>query len=348
MLNAELKKRNLPTLKSKEEMLSEIITTEYGALPPKPDKIECIEKTSPTSSFCCGSATLTPVECTCEIKGREFTFPFMASIPKSEGPHPFFVLINFRSYVPDLYLPAEEIIDNGFAVLSFDYNDVTLDKNEYESGLCGVLFKNGERKEYDCGKISMWAWAAQRILDWAETKPELDMSRAMVCGHSRLGKTALVAAATDNRFKLAYSNDSGCMGAAISRDKQGERKEVICRVFPHWFTPKFNSMSSDESLLPFDQHYLLSSISPRFVLVGSAVEDIWADPESEMLNCVASSPVFEKDGVKGFCHNNRYAKVGEKYFEGNIGYHLRRGVHYFGREDWHRLMEFAKLKFNIK
>ena len=346
MLANELKKRNIPEFKSKEEMLEIIIKEEYGNLPPVPDKITWEEIPSTISAFCSGKATLTTINCTCVIKGNSFTFPFKASVPKSPGPHPFFVLINFRPDVPDIYLPVEEIIDNGYAVLSFCYNDISLDKVEYESRLSGVLFKDGKREENDCGKISMWAWASHRILDWAETQNQLDMSRAMVCGHSRLGKTALLAAATDKRFALAYSNDSGCMGAAISRDKEGERKEVICRVFPHWFTEKFNARSTDESLLPFDQHYLLSSISPRFVLIGSASDDIWADPKSEMLNCVASSPVFEKDGVKGFCHQNRYAEIGEKYFEGNIGYHLRLGPHYFGRQDWLRLMEFAKLKLN--
>ena len=345
MLYTELKNRAIPPLKNKEKMLDTILKTQYGYIPPKPEKIEWIRSESLVSPFCTGHATITRVECNCEINGKPFTFPFMASIPTSEGPHPFFVFINFRPDVPDRYLPLEEIIDHGYAVLSVYYNDISLDKDEYESGLCGILFENGIRKPNDCGKLSMWAWASHRILDWAETIPELDMSRACVCGHSRLGKTALLAAATDKRFKLAYSNDSGCMGAAISRGKGGERKEPICRIFPHWFTPSFNEMSTDESLLPHDQHYLVSSISPRFVLIGSADEDWWADPQSEMLCCVASSPMFEQDGVTGFIHNNRYAEVDEKYFEGAIGYHLRRGPHYFGREDWLRLIEFTDKKF---
>lgn len=346
MLNRELKKRNLPPLKSKEEMIDIIVSEEYGVLPPAPDKISWEIIPSGIGSFCTGRASLDTVNCICEINGKSFTFPFKATIPNADGAHPFFVMINFRADVPDRYLPIEEIIENGYAVLSFCYEDISLDKNEFESGLAGVLYENGKRGENDCGKISMWAWAAQRVLDWAQTQPRLDMNRAMVCGHSRLGKTALLAAATDNRFALAYSNNSGCMGAAISRDKEGERKEVICRVFPHWFTEKFNARSTDESLLEFDQHYLVSSISPRYVLIGSASEDIWADPKSEMLNCVASSPAFENEGVKGFCHSDRYAEIGESFFEGNIGYHLRQGPHYFGRPDWLKLMEFAKFKLN--
>ena len=45
--------------------------------------------------------------------------------------------------------------------------------------------------------------------------------------------------------------------------------------------------------MPFDQHYLVASIAPRKVLIGSAALDKWADPLSEMLCCVAASDAFE-------------------------------------------------------
>ena len=186
MFTEELKKRNLPPLKSKAEMLEIMLSEEYGHLPPVPSKISWESFSLGIGTFCTGRATIQGINCKCEINGKEFVFPFKASIPNGNGPHPFFVMINFRPDVPDRYLPIEEIIENGYAVLSFCYEDISLDKNEFESGLSGVLYENGKRGENDCGKISMWAWASQRILDWAETQPQLDMSRAMVCGHSRL------------------------------------------------------------------------------------------------------------------------------------------------------------------
>ena len=94
--------------------------------------------------------------------------------------------------------------------------------------------------------------------------------------------------------------------------------------------------------MPFDQHYLVGSIAPRCVYIASAQTDTWADPVSEMLTCVAVSPVYEAYGKKGLVCENRTPTVGDVFHDGCVGYHLRKGTHYFGREDWLRLMEFVK------
>ena len=88
--------------------------------------------------------------------------------------------------------------------------------------------------------------------------------------------------------------------------------------------------------MPFDQHYLIASIAPRLVLVGSALEDEWADPVSEQLGCLAAAPAFDGD-----FQCDRIAQIGDAFLEGKVGYHLRKGSHYFSRTDWLRLMEFA-------
>ena len=232
------------------------------------------------------------------------------------------------------------MVDNGFAVFSFCYNDVTMDNGDFTDGLAGVLFENGQRKANDPGKIAMWAWAAHRVMDYAQTLGDvLDLECGIVCGHSRLGKTALLTGATDERFKFAYSNDSGCSGAAITRQKGGETVEKICNKFSYWFCENYLKYINNEDSMPFDQHYLLSSVAPRFACVGSASEDLWADPVSEMLNCVASSSAFKN----GFVYEDRLPEIGDHFFKGDIGYHLRKGLHYFSREDWLRLIEFVNI-----
>ena len=346
MLNEILRERNIPELKTREEMLDILQKEEYGYMPQKPDKITFNVTEEIVRNFCAGKAILNKVEITSYIGDKTFTFPVYVTIPKKEGKHPFFICINFRDSVPDRYIPSEELIDNGFAVLSFCYKDVTDDNDDFTDGLAGVLFKNGERKNDDCGKIAMWAWAAQRVMDYAETLESLDKDISIVCGHSRLGKTALLTGATDERFKLSYSNDSGCSGAAITRGKVGETVLDITKKFPFWFCKNYHKYADREADMPFEQHYLLASIAPRKVYVASAKNDIWADPNSEMLTCVATGDMYKKYGLSGFVCDDRLPKVGDAYHEGNIGYHLRDGEHYFSREDWLLLIKYINKHYN--
>lgn len=344
MLEQILTDRKVPALLSREEMLDVMQKEVYGYLPPKPDTLEWTVQDNYIDNFCAGKAAAQRVELTAKWGNKQFTFPFVAVIPTAPGPHPFFIHINFRPDVPDRYMPTEEIVDNGFAVLSFCYKDVTSDDNDFTNGLAGVLYENGQRGLHDAGKIAMWAWAAQRVMDYAQQESRLDKSCAIVCGHSRLGKTALFCGATDERFTFTYSNDSGCSGAAITRDKVGENVEVISSVFPFWFCLNYRRYAGREHEMPFDQHYLIASVAPRYAYVASAKEDSWADPDSEMLSCVAATPAYKALGLDGFICEDRLPEAGDRWHAGNIGYHLRPGLHYFGREDWNTVLDFIKSK----
>ncbi len=340
MITELLQERRLPALRSREEMLELLQREEYGYIPPIPEELSFRVEKNTILNFCAGKATCDKVTAEGTVAGKPFSFPFYVTLPTAEGKHPFFVHINFRPDVPDRYMPTEELVDNGFAVLSFGYKDVTSDDRDFENGLAATLYEGGRRAPTDAGKIAIWAWAAHRVLDYAETLSDrLDLTCAVVCGHSRLGKTALLAAATDTRFTHAYSNDSGCSGAAISRGKAGETPEAIYNVFPHWFCENFEKYGNREEEMPFDQHFLIASIAPRPVLVGSATEDDWADPISEMLSCLAASPAF----AKGLVFEDRMPTDADAYLEGDVGYHLRRGRHYFSRDDWARLIRFVGL-----
>ena len=339
-----LKERKLPRLTNKDEMLGILLCEEYGYLPQKPDSLcfEAEENTVP--NFCAGKAALNKVTAVCKIGEKSFSFPFYFTLPTAEGKHPFFVHINFRDCVPDRYMPTEELVDNGYAVLSFCYKDVTSDDGDLTNGLAGILYENGSRKASDAGKIAMGAWAAQRVMDYAVTRADvLDLNNCAVCGHSRLGKTALLASATDERFKFAYSNDSGCSGAALSRGCKGESVADILRVFPYWFCENYKKYASCVDTMPFDQHFLIASIAPRRVLIGSASKDFHADPVSEQLCCAAASEAFEN----GFVCGRFPAEVGDEFFGGDVGYHLREGLHYFSREDWNKLIKFMRIHKNV-
>ena len=331
--------RDIPKLLTKDEMVDILLREEYGYIPDAPESVEyIIEKVD--EKFCAGKAILKKIRFHVVYRGISFDFPVYYTCLKKRGTHPCFIHINFRDCVPDMYQPTEEIVDRGYAVLSFNYKDVSTDDGDFSDGLAAAIYPRGGRKENQCGKIGLWAWAAMRVMDFAVSLPELDKNKISVIGHSRLGKTALLAGALDERFYCAFSNDSGCSGAAISRSKQGETVEIINARFPYWFCENYKKYSNNEYSMPFDQHYLIACNYPHRVYVASAEEDIWADPESEYLACVAASEFYEKQGMVGFISVCESPKAGTTSGDGHIGYHCRSGIHFLGREDWNRYMDY--------
>ena len=207
-------------------------------------------------------------------------------------------------------------------------------------GVHAVIDADKPRTGESWGTISAWAWALSRALDYLETDGDIDSEKVAVMGHSRLGKTALWAGATDPRFALVISNDSGCSGAALSRRNVGESVEVINRSFPHWFCDNYKKYGADVQGLPFDQHELISLIAPRPVYVASASKDTWADPEGEFLSIVNASPVYALYGYKGL-EGEVFPPVNTPLSADRMGYHLREGKHDVVLYDWEQFVSFA-------
>ena len=342
MIKELLRERKLPEIpKDRNEILEVLQREEYGFLPPKPDEWHVEEIETIDERFPCG-ASEKRMRMTVKTGDREFSFPFITALHTDGKKRPFFIHDNFRSAAPDLYMPTEEILDNGFDILSFCYKDVTSDDNDFTNGIADIFVGAGERRPTQCGKIIMWAWAAMRIMDYAETLPGLDLNNGAIIGHSRLGKTALVTAMLDTRFKFAFSNNSGCSGDAITRGKIGEQVSDITKNFPFWFCPNYFKYAGKHDEMPFDQHFLVASIAPRYAYAGASLDDKWADPDSQYLNCAAASEYYENLGVDGFICDDRLPAPGDFYHDGHIGYHLRSGMHFLSRRDWQMFMEFFK------
>ena len=238
--------------------------------------------------------------------------------------------------------PVESLVSRGYGMATAYCGDVFPDRADGRSS--SALKSLGRPVEGtlppdEPGGIATWAWQLSRVLDWLITLPEVDPTRVIVVGHSRLGKTALWAGACDERFAMVVSNDSGCGGAALSRRNFGETVGAITSRFPHWFCPAFATYADRETELPCDQHTLLAMTAPRPLYVASAVDDRWADPRGEFLACVAAEPAWKLFGLDGL-GTREYPAIDTPVGH-SIGYHVRTGRHDLLPYDWQQFADFA-------
>ena len=238
--------------------------------------------------------------------------------------------------------PVEQMLARGYGMATAYCGDLFLDRPDGRpTSVLASLGRpvTGDLPPDEPGAIGAWAWGLCRILDWLVTLPEVDPTRVIAVGHSRLGKAALWAGACDERFAMVVSNESGCGGAALSKRNFGETVGVITRRFPHWFCPRFASFAGREADLPCDQHQLLALVAPRPLYVASAAEDLWADPRGEFLAAVAAGPAWKRLGSTDL--GTAECPPLDTPVGGAVGYHVRTGRHELIDYDWQRFADHA-------
>ena len=235
---------------------------------------------------------------------------------------------------------AENLIENGYGLATAYYGDLEPDhaagfKDGIRTSLANVLSVKPE----EWSAIGAWAWGLSRMLDYLETESLVNAKKVIVTGHSRLGKAALWAGASDTRFAAVISNNSGEGGAALARRNFGETTLRINNSFPHWFAPAFKKYNARPETLPVDQHMLLALIAPRPLYVASSKDDLWADPRGEFLSALNTEPVyalFKKTGLGITEMPGVDSPAGQ-----TVRYHIRTGKHDITTYDWEQYIKFA-------
>ncbi len=346
----------------------------YGFLPPAPKNLKArVERVEPR--YFDGKATKKEVTITFGPPKTPAIHLLLVVPNKRTGPAPVFVGLNFcgnhtlvkdrgvalpTAWMPD-HCPGvkdhkatdagrgkqvnvwalEDVVGRGYAVATFYCGDVAPDHPGFTDGIHPHYFKKGQTQPGpdEWGTIAAWAWGIHRAVDYLCTDRDVDSRRIAVIGHSRLGKTALVAAAFDERIAVAMPHQAGCGGTAPSRGKVGESVKQINDHFPHWFDAEFKKFNGRPERLPFDQNGLVALVAPRPVLFTCAVDDQWSNPAGQFEVLKAADPVYRFLGVGGL--EARTMPAPGKLIDSRLGYYIRPGKHSMGKADWKVFLDYA-------
>ena len=225
--------------------------------------------------------------------------------------------------------PIQTILDKGYSIAVIFPSSVFPDR---VSSL--PLYKKAPDTSARWGAIGAWAWQFSLLSKHLDNDGRF--SNTIAYGHSRYGKSALVAAAFNDTIDAAIAHQSGTGGASLSKDKPGETVSQITTQYPHWFTPAFR-----EDNQTIDQHHLLALIAPRPILLGNARRDVWSDPDGAFRAAQAATSIYKLYGKNGLIQT----KLTEFMPDADIAFWMRPGTHGVVKEDWPAFLAFLDAHF---
>ncbi|SDR75986.1 hypothetical protein SAMN05444173_0765 [Opitutus sp. GAS368] len=247
--------------------------------------------------------------------------------------------------------PVADVLANGFSYGIVRYSEIQPDnKDGYTGGVIGLALAPGQTKPApdEWGTIAAWTWGLSRLMDYLETDSTVDAKRVALVGHSRLGKTVLWAGATDPRFALIYSSQSGEMGAALSRRDFGETVDDMATNYGYQFAGNLQKYIGHWNDMPHEGHLLLALSAPRPVFVSGGSGDLWSDPRGMFLAMVAAGPVWRLLGQQDLGTTEMPA-LDQPVGKGVMAFVNHNGPHLISPLDWKIFFAFARwhLQLNV-
>jgi len=192
----------------RQEIIDTAVELEFGGMPPKPERfvLETMHSGKNIRSY----------RLHCYAGGDHFTFCMQIYVPR-EGfdpsrKHPI-LLTGDGCYHYCGEAVIEEAHRRGWLVAKF--NRVELAHDMYNTSRDTGIYTLWPELKFSA--ISAWAWGYQRCMDALEQIPFADETQVAITGHSRGGKTVLLAGATDERFAYINPNNSGAHGCGCWR-----------------------------------------------------------------------------------------------------------------------------------
>ncbi|MFW6303739.1 MAG: alpha/beta hydrolase family protein [Candidatus Sumerlaeota bacterium] len=307
----------------RREFLNAVVPLEYGGMPPEPESVRS-EMLHQTRIRTMEGVYVQNLQVVCDLRKGEppFVFGLRLYVPPSESPRPVIIYGDgCWEYLTD---PIRwSILSRGYALAVFNRVELAADAGDH--GRNTGLHRHFPNLGF--GALAAWAWGYHRCIDVLCARSELDADRIAITGHSRGGKTVLIAGATDGRIALTAANGSGTGGAALYKirsDGAEPLDSAKIQRFGYWYGKELADYVDRVDDLPCDQHMLLAAIAPRGLLCTEAKGDLWANTlgTRECLRRVRS--VYESLRASD-----------------QLGYHMRDGLHAHAPSDWQVFLDFA-------
>jgi cephalosporin-C deacetylase-like acetyl esterase len=275
-----------------KEQLQHYIT---GTFPPPPDnlKYKILEEKQD------GRVRLQKVELSFGPE-HQATLTLELMIPPGDGPFPVFLSQwNHREW-------AQLAVRRGYIGCIYAGADSKDDTEKYAEIWAG---------QYDFTRLMRRAWGASRAIDYLMMLPEVDKEKITLTGHSRNGKTSLMAAAFDERIAACIPS-SGGTGAEVpwrytSQNYDIEDIALLASARPSWLHPRLRFFIGNEHKLPVDQNSFMALIAPRGLMLTTALTEdasnIWGIEQAYH----ASQMVYDFLGAgKNLAIRTRYGEHG--------------------------------------
>ncbi|WP_019540171.1 alpha/beta fold hydrolase [Proteiniphilum acetatigenes] len=234
-----------------KEQLAYYIT---GTIPPPPDNLQSniISETKE------GDITIRTVELAFGPDHKaKLTLELI--VPPGEGPFPVFLTNwNHRQW-------AQIAVKRGYIGCLYAGADAKDDTEYYSEIWAG---------QYDFTRLMRRAYGASRAIDYLYTLPYVEKDKIGITGHSRNGKTSLMAAAFDERIGACITS-SGGTGAEVPWRYNSHKYDVedialLACAQPAWLHPRLRFFIGREHKLPVDQNFFMSLIAPRGLMLSTA------------------------------------------------------------------------------
>lgn len=266
----------------------------YGGFPPEPEflhvEAHCDYRYSRTKVYRIHTGT----------RARPFHFRMQVILPDSiNGKCPVIVDGDQCFAYREGYLEAA--LSKGIAWVLFDRTEIAYDVQALPRGH-GAIYETWP--DLTCGALACWAWGYSRCVDALhQLDLPLDLDWIAFTGHSRGGKTALLAGAMDERARIVNSNESGAGGSGCYRirfsgsyegapEGREERLHDSLEQFPYWYGKDIEPYVDNEADLPFDLHFIKAMVAPRPLFISEAAGDLWCNPLGSWQTTMAAREVY--------------------------------------------------------